>query len=281
MTNPLSPLATPLIIPRGKSVEDPIELRITGASSHFLITAEEDSHATVALFLESVDPSLEHHVEVMVKENDSLPTLTMQDASRTSSVSIKQQSTLSAGAKIHWQNVSIGGKTVEHDLWSETIGQGAISQVDWVFYVKDHERQNLSARNIFSARDGGGEITLKGVAEENAQAKCRGMIEIGLQGGGTDTYLTEEVLMLDPTAKVDAIPGLEIRTNDVKASHSATVARVTPEDLFYFAARGIAPRDARHMYVRGFLGDLTGKIASEKLREAVMERIEQKYGVAM
>lgn len=273
--------ATLIVIPQGKTIENPMEVRITDAASHFRITAEEDSCAVVALFLESVDPAIEHTVEVILQENALLTILTMQDASRTSSVTIRQKSTLSAGAEIHWQNVSIGGKTVEHDLRSEVIGQGAISQVDWVFYVKDQERQNLSARNIFSARDGAGEITLKGVAEDWASAKCSGLIEIGLHGGGTDTYLTEEVLMLDPTAKVDAIPGLEIRTNDVKASHSATVARVTPEDIFYFAARGIAPREARHMYVRGFLGDLTGKITSEKLREAVTERIGQKYGVAL
>ncbi|MBI3336832.1 SufD family Fe-S cluster assembly protein [Candidatus Peregrinibacteria bacterium] len=270
-----------LVVPKGMSVLEPIELRITDAASHFVITAEEGANATVAFFLESVASTLEHRVEVIVKENAKLMILTVQDATRESAVTIKQESKISAGGEIRWQNVSIGGKTVEHDLRSEAIGQGALSQVDWVFYTKDHERQQLSARNVFSAKDGGGEITLKGVAEEYAAAKCNGMIEIGLKGGGTDTYLTEEVLMLDPTAKVDAIPGLEIKTNDVKASHSATVARVTPEDLFYFAARGIAPRDARHMYVRGFLGDLVAKIEQEPLREAVLERIEQKYGVAL
>ena len=65
------------------------------------------------------------------------------------------------------------------------------------------------------------------------------MIEIGPEGTGTDACLTQEVLMLDPTAKVDAIPALEIRTNDVKASHSASVSRVTEEDLFYFGSRGL------------------------------------------
>ena len=33
------------------------------------------------------------------------------------------------------------------------------------------------------------------------------MIEIGEKGAGTHTYLSQHVLMLDPTAKVDAIPG--------------------------------------------------------------------------
>jgi Fe-S cluster assembly scaffold protein SufB len=117
---------------------------------------------------------------------------------------------------------------------------------------------------------------MKGVAEHTAHVFCDGMIEIGLQGGGTDTYLTENVLMLDGTAKVDAIPGLEIKTNDVKASHSATVSKVTPEDLFYFATRGIDETEARQMYIQGFLGDLTAKITDTAVQDILLEQIEQK-----
>ena len=83
--------------------------------------------------------------------------------------------------------------------------------------------------------------------------------------------------MLDRTAKVDAIPGLEIKTNDVKASHSATVSRVTEEDLFYFGSRGIAEREARRMFVEGFLGELVAKIGDSASRKAILEALEGKY----
>lgn len=85
--------------------------------------------------------------------------------------------------------------------------------------------------------------------------------------------------MLDKTAKVDAIPGLEIKTNDVKASHSATVSRVTEEDLFYFAARGIIEKEARRMFVEGFLGEMVGKIGSQTAREEILASVEGKYGI--
>ena len=161
-------------------------------------------------------------------------------------------------------------------MCSRTCKGGAVSDVDWIFYAKGDDKHTLSARNVFEAQEGGGEITMKGVAEGKAHVRCDGLIDIGLQGGGTDTYLTEDVLMLDDTAKVDAVPGLEIKTNDVKASHSATVSKVTPEDLFYFASRGIDQTEARHMYVQGFLGDLTEKIVDVEIREEVLAGIEKK-----
>jgi Fe-S cluster assembly scaffold protein SufB len=139
--------------------------------------------------------------------------------------------------------------------------------------VRGKERQELSVHNVFGAPHGGGEITLKGVAEDAAFATVNGMIEITERGKGTDTYLTEDVLMLDPTAKIDAVPGLEIRTNDVKASHSATVSRVTAEDLFYFRSRGIDAATARDMYVDGFLGDLLARIKHDDLRETLRKKL--------
>ena len=85
--------------------------------------------------------------------------------------------------------------------------------------------------------------------------------------------------MLDATAKIDAVPALEIKTNDVKASHSATVARVTPEDLFYFATRGIPERAARAMFVQGFLGQIAERISDKGSREMVEGMIAEKYAL--
>lgn len=194
---------------------------------------------------------------------------------QTEEASITQKAHLSTGATVHWQNVSLA--PVRHSLSSHLEGKHAVSNVDWIFYAKDDERQEITARNVFTSGDGGGEITMKGVAEGKAHVLCNGMIDIGLHGGGTNTYLTEDVLMLDGSAKVDAIPGLEIKTNDVKASHSATVSKVTPADLFYFASRGIDETQARQMYVQGFLSDLTKNIADEEIRTHVCDAIERKY----
>jgi len=118
---------------------------------------------------------------------------------------------------------------------------------------------------------------VKGVAEGKAHCKCDGMIEIGADGTGTDTYLTQDVLMLHPTANVDAVPALNINTNDVKASHSATVSRVSPEDLYYFGARGITKKEAQKMYVLGFLGDMLQRVSLGAMRSELLAALTKKY----
>ena len=172
-------------------------------------------------------------------------------------------------ALLSWRAM-LFGSDVELSLQSRVHGERGTSSVDWAFYGRTTDRQRLDCRNMFAGRDGAGEVLMKGVAEEKAHASCRGMIDIELGGNGTNTYLTQNVLMLDPTAKIDAIPGLEIKTNDVKASHSATVARVTPEDLFTFAARGIDAREARSMFIRGFLGEIAQRLPAGRAQAEAM-----------
>ena len=118
---------------------------------------------------------------------------------------------------------------------------------------------------------------MKGIAQDKAHAAAHGIIMIGPQGNGTDTYLTQSVLMLDATAKVDAVPALEIKTNDVKASHSASVARVSPEDLFYFASRGIPAKEARQMFVEGFLGEVVQRFPDETAEKTIMNALRDAY----
>ena len=211
--------------------------------------------------------------EVSVGEGASVTIVTLAVMEK---VRIVQRGKIGSHASIHWFNVTLGAD-VDQSLISEIVGEHGTSDMDWLFFATGSERQTINARNNFSAPDGRGEIMMKGVAEGEAHVGCNGLIEIGLKGGGTNTYLTQNVLMLDPSARVDAIPGLEIKTNDVKASHSATIARVTEEDLFYFAARGIPPETARGMFIQGFLGAPVERISDAATKELVIASIMRKY----
>lgn len=243
----------------------PQEISLSGAETVLEVLVGQ--RATATIFDSST--SSQHSVTITLEPESTLTYVSLSAGSAR-----RLQSTVGEGASIHWHCTTIGGTNDRHSLTSRCVGANATSSVDWIFTVSGQQQQSVSVRNVFAGRNGGGEITLKGVASKNARAICSGMIEITEQGTGTDTYLTEDVLMLDATARVDAIPALEIRTNDVKASHSATVSRVTAEDLFYLQTRGIDTTTARAIFVDGFLGDLAGRIADPEIRSRVLGRLQ-------
>ncbi len=270
---------------------EPIELRCSSDQSlmktHVVVIAEHGSKATIFERCEGALSSRACEVFVGVEAEIEYVSLlaprprlaghSLGDGWRAASgarCDFIQRSEVSEGGSIHWHNTTLGGSGDHHDLVSRLSGRNATSSVDWIFAVKNFDEQSVSVRNIFDAPDGSGEITLKGIAEDRGFATCDGMIEITEKGRDTNTYLTEDVLMLDRTARVDAVPGLEIRTNDVKASHSATVSRVTAEDLFYMQSRGIDEPAARAMFVEGFLSALTERITNPVIRQTVLTALQ-------
>jgi Fe-S cluster assembly protein SufD len=255
-------------------------LQVPGGTgkSRIRLSVPAGAHALAVQVLDASDTEQAHVLQIEVGEGGELEYVLFQDAPAAAQVRLWQQAKLGKDAVIRWVVASVGGADIRHAVRSELQGEGAVSDVSVLCYARGTEKAAITVRNVFLAGHGGGEITMRAVGEDKAHLRLDGLIEIGLRGGGTDTYLTQEVLMLDPTARVDAVPGLEIKTNDVKASHSATVTRVTPEDLFYFGSRGIQEREARKMFVEGFLADLTQRILDEALRERVTEAISRKYG---
>lgn len=208
-------------------------------------------------------------IEVTVGEGATCEVLTVQEGATGT---VKASGRVAAGGTLRWRPVTIGG-TVRHEIRSACVGDHAMSEAFWIVVARAGDHPKAVIRNTFDARNGGGEVAMRAVAFAKGQALLDGRIEIGLRGGGTQTYLTQEALMLDSSAKIDAIPGLEIKTNDVKASHSATVSRVNPEDMFYAGSRGITPGAVRRMLVEGFLGKLLEGIDNEELQAMLLARI--------
>ncbi len=265
------PQVTVVFLSKDTKLTEPKSMRCSSLHTHLLVIAERGTECTLSVYLDNTEPRGTHVTEVFCGDDASVRIHTLQAAG--TDTWIAQRGRARSNAHITWCNASFGARDVRHDLASELCGDSAVSDVTWMFHAKDHDAQRLSAKNVFSAKNGGGEIVMRGIAEGRGHVTCNGMIQIELAGGGTDTYLTQDVLMLDPVSKVDAIPGLEIKTNDVKASHSATVSRVTAEDLFYFAARGIDEEKAREMYIEGYLLEIVSSFKDEGMKKEISKKL--------
>ena len=76
-------------------------------------------------------------------------------------------------------------------------------------------------------------------------------------------------------ARADSVPNLEILTGEViGAGHASTSGKLEDHHLFYLMARGIPLAEARRLVIRGFFGELIGRIGVPGLRDRIAEEIE-------
>lgn len=182
-----------------------------------------------------------------------------------------------AGANLKWNLANFSLEKAYTTVRSHLVGESANSDIYWTFYTRNKEQMDFFAGNKFDARNCTGEIICKGVGANQSKSSFVGEIDITLAGGGTDSYLKEEVLMLDETAKVDAIPSLEIKTNDVKAGHGVSISRLTEDRLFYLMSRGIKPEVARKLTLDGFLKSVYSGFSVPSVVEKISEHLDKNH----
>src|SRR5438552_17760029 len=93
------------------------------------------------------------------------------------------------------------------------------------------------------------------------------MIKISNAAKNSRSYLAHHAMILDRRAKSDGVPSLEIATNEVRATHSASVAQLDEEQVFYLMARGLPESEGKKMPVLGFFEPVLSRIPIEQATE--------------
>ncbi|HSW89493.1 MAG TPA: SufD family Fe-S cluster assembly protein [Patescibacteria group bacterium] len=126
-------------------------------------------------------------------------------------------------------------------------------QITGMFHGQNDDDININLTIVHSAPHTRAKTMLKGVAQDRSKIRFFGRIVIEENCGDTQSFLEERILLLSDQAKAEAVPELEIKTDDVKCSHAASISRIPEEHLFYLESRGIPPKKAEAMVVEGFL----------------------------
>lgn len=207
--------------------------------------------------------------EILIKENDSIMAINFQTNDEPQEHSLRFR--LAKNAKLVLWNLYFGTGSSRHVHEVVFEGEYAEAENHTVYFGRKKSRVDLSTTHIHKVPGGISRIASHGILLDESYARYVGLIKILQTAPQTDAQLEEKTLLLSSDAKVDAVPGLEIGTNDVRATHSAGVTRIDEEQLFYAASRGIDEKTAIRLIAEGFL-----KHAFQKLPEKTILREAEK-----
>jgi Fe-S cluster assembly protein SufB/Fe-S cluster assembly protein SufD len=173
---------------------------------------------------------------------------------------------------------SFGGLLCKSRADTILAGQGSsIKQVE-VVYGSGSERFDNTNFVVHSGRNTVSDLLSKAVMQERSRSALKGIITIGEEAVDSDSYLGQYSMLLSKKAKSTAIPSLEIMTNEVqRAKHSASVAQVDDEQVFYLMSRGVPREESRKMLVEGFLAPIVDQVDLLEARERLWDLIDHKW----
>lgn len=191
---------------------------------------------------------------------------------------LTRQAVLNRDGSLHQALGSFGGSLCKSRADTILAGQAAsIKQVE-VVYGSGSERFDNTNFVTHSGRNSVSDLLSKAVMQERSRSALKGIITIREEAVDSDSYLGQYSMLLSKKAKSTAIPSLEIMTNEVqRAKHSASVAQVDEEQVFYLMSRGVPREVARKMLVEGFLAPIVEQVDLPEARDRLWELVHHKW----
>ena len=274
--------------PRGAVVDESLFYLITqdvaqGDHWHYtLVVAERESQISLIDGGDADDrsaeleeaPLIHASVELIAEDGANLRFASVQRWHRQTAAISTTRGRVGRDASIRVTTAAFGADLDKQRIDIDMSQSGGSADIRGLFVGDGKQHIEHVTRQYHNGIGATSDLLIRGVLTDESQAVQYGLIRITPEGQKTNAHQTMRNLLLDDGAGADPIPMLEIEADDVKCSHAAAVGPVDPDQLFYLQARGIPPRVAERMVVRGFLSEIADSVPDEHMREVIDELVE-------
>jgi len=273
-----------LHVPKNVVIERPIEIWhwVEGEQAsifpHTLIVLEEGASATVIdRFVSSRDErSLAIAVnDLTLGKNSRLTYVGVQDWSDKVTAFHLNTTEVEKDATSTALQMNLGGSYVRGESDSLLLGEGSRSVMLSVNPASgNREIDQRTFQDHFAPR-ATSDLLYHNALADSSRTIFAGLIKVEESAHETDAYQKVRNLMLSDEAEANSMPGLEILADNVRCTHGATSGEVNEDELFYMMARGIPPKQAAQLIVRGFFGTVLERLENESLQDhlgAILDR---------
>ena len=274
-----------LYVPRGVVIEKPLcTLTTLGENQidlgHTLIVLEEGAEATFLAESHSM-PGCESGlhvgaVEMLLAPGSRLRYVNLQEWGTGVWHFSHQKAVIDRDASIQWTIGALGSKLAKVNQHVAMVGPGADAQVNGVIFSEGKQHLSYHTLQHHEAPGCHSDLLYKCALQDDSRTVWRGMIKVDPLGQKTDGYQRNDNLILNPSARADSIPGLEIEADDVRCTHGATTGRVDDEMIYYCQSRGLTREEAVRLIVSGFFQQVSDRIPLESVRRALGDAISQR-----
>ncbi len=274
-------------IRRGAAIEQPVHLLYVSAAGdapimthpRTLAVAEPNSQAAIVEDYISVGPGVAFSnsvTELVAGDGANIAHYLLErenlDAFNVSTLRIEQ----GRAANVSSHSVLLGGGLVRNNVHPVLAGEGADCLINGLFIgagrqhldnymLVEHASPNCASRQFYN-----------GILDDQAHGVFHGRIFVHKDAQKTDAKQTNRNLLLSDDARIDTKPQLEIRADDVKCTHGATIGQIEESQLFYLRSRGFDEAAARSLLLAAFAGECLGRMNEASVRELIGKLTRQR-----
>jgi len=216
-------------------------------------------------------------IEVLLKDGAELHISHVQNLSQNVVHLSNKISTCHKNSRIYWNIGYFGGKKVRSRVHSVLLGEGSEAEDMEVLFGNKEQQFDVYSTLLHTGKNTTGRVLSNGVLKDKSVSIFKGMIKISEGAKNSNSFLGEHAMLLSKEAKAKAIPSLEIETNEVKATHSASVSQIEEDKIFYMMSRGLDEDDAKKMIALGFFEPVIQRMILDEIKTKLYHLLELKW----
>ena len=177
----------------------------------------------------------------------------------------------------------VAGKLNRRNVEINMKEAGAHGESYNLYLSNGKEHSDIHTLINHEAADTTSDQLAKGILDGESRGVFTGRIHIHPHAQRVAAGQLNKNLLLSKKAQMHSQPQLEIFADDVKCSHGSTTGQLSPEEVFYFEARGIPREKARTLLAFGFglevVMKIQNEVARDKVSAIVMEKLKTKFNL--
>jgi len=269
-------------VPAGAQVDAPLQLiwssrpgEASAVFPHIVVRIGAGARATILeRHVGSTESFVCGVVDVELSAGAQLDYVVVQQADEGARVVMRRRARCAEDARIGWHVADLGGSLVRTTLETRLEREGAAAEVNALFFARGFGNVDLATDLDHLARATQSQTIVRTVATGRGQGRFHGAIRIRAGTQRCDASMRDDALVLSRDAYLEAVPALDIASNDASAYHAATIGALDEEELFYVQSRGIPRGRAERMIALAFFEPAIARFPSEALRDEIRTALD-------
>lgn len=171
-------------------------------------------------------------------------------------------------SKISWTQIETGSAITWK--YPSVVLQGDNSKGEFysIAVANLHQQADTGTKMLHLGKNTSSTIISKGISASYGKNTYRGQVYVAKNADNAKNYTQCDSLLLGKNCSAHTFPNIEIKNNTANIEHEATTSKISEEQLFYCAQRGINPENAMSLIVNGFCKQVFKELPLEFAVEA-------------
>ena len=171
-------------------------------------------------------------------------------------------------SKISWTQVETGSAVTWKYPSCILQGDNSVGEFYSVAITNNAQQADTGTKMIHIGKNTKSTIISKGISAGKADNTYRGLVKILPGAENARNYTQCDSLLIGDQCGAHTVPYIESRNPTARVEHEATTSKISEDQLFYCAQRGLSEEDSVSIIVNGFCKEVMKELPMEFAVEA-------------